>query len=108
MKKLKNTVCLLVGIIIISSFVYKVVRRIVTDHVLKQNVQQTKAVIIDERNYMGNQPVKPEFSYSYQFVIKGQKFIGNAHDNTLNIGDSVEVIFNKNNPIFNKPLNPKD
>ena len=108
MDKVKNIAWIILGIAIIGFFIYKVASRLVTDHVLENNAQHIKAVIIDERNYMPNQPVKPEFSYSYQFVINGQKYTGNAHDNSLKVGDTVVVKYNKDHPSFNKPLNPKE
>lgn len=108
MNKIKNIAWTVIGVVIISFFIYKVGRKTVTDHVLEKNAQHTKAVIIDERNYMGNQPVKPKFSYSYQFILNGQKYTGNAHDTTLRVGDWVEVEYNKDHPSINKPLNPKE
>jgi len=57
---------------------------------------------------MGNQPVDPKFSYSYQFVIKDKSYTGNAHDTTLKVGDTVEVEYNKYHPSINKPLHPKE
>ena len=108
MDKVKNIAWIILGIAIIGFFIYKVASRPVTDHVLATNAQHIKAVIIDEKNYMGNQPVKPKFSYSYQFVINGKKYTGNAHDTSLKVGDSVEVEYNKEDPSINKPLNPKE
>ncbi|RZK70502.1 MAG: hypothetical protein EOO85_20975 [Pedobacter sp.] len=70
--------------------------------------QRTEAVIIDEKNFMVNQPVDPDFSYSYQFVVNGEKYTGNAHDISLKIGDTVEVEYNKDYPNINKPLHPKE
>ena len=57
---------------------------------------------------MGNQPVQPEFSYSYEFIVNGEKYTGNAHDITLSIGDTLDVEYNKEMPTINKPLNPKE
>ena len=108
MKKISNITWIVLGIGIISFLIYKVVRRTLIDYVIENNAQHIKAVIIDERNYMGNQPVKPGFSYSYQFVINGKKYTGNAHDTTLRIGDSVDVEYSKDHPSINKPLNPKE
>lgn len=108
MDKVKDIAWIILGIAIMGFFIYKVARRCVTDHLLENNAQHIKAVIIDKRNYMGNQPVKPEFSYSYQFEINGEKYIENAHDTTLKVGDSVEVKYNKYYPSINKPINPKE
>ena len=57
---------------------------------------------------MANQPVAPKFSYSYQFVVKGEKYTGNAHNTGLKVGDTVEVEYNKDHPNINKPLHPKE
>ena len=108
MNKLKNITWIVIGIATLSFFLYKVLKRTVTDYMLDNNAQLTKAVIIDERNYMGNQPVKPKFSYSYQFVINGRNYSGNAHDTRLKVGDTVEIEYNKDHPSVNRPLNPKE
>ncbi|WP_157580911.1 hypothetical protein [Segetibacter koreensis] len=79
-----------------------------TNSLLKENAGQTKAVIINERNYMGNQPVHPKFSYSYEFTISGKKYTGNSHDTTLTIGDTVEVEYDKDMPSINKPLHRRE
>lgn len=79
-----------------------------TDHFLGSNPQHIKAVIIDEKNFMGNHPVDPKFSYSYSFKINGTQYKGNTHDTSLKIGDTVEVEYNKDHPGINKPLHPKE
>ncbi|GAA3961111.1 hypothetical protein [Mucilaginibacter dorajii] len=108
MKRIQNAFWITLGIAIIGCLVYKIAKNSFTEHFLGDTPQHIKAIIIDEKNFMGNQPVNPKFSYSYQFVIKGQKYIGNAHDTTLKIGDSVEVEYNKDHPGINKPLHPKE
>jgi len=108
MNKIKNVAWVVLGVAIIVFFIYKVTRRAITDQLLESDAQHIKAVIIDERNYMGNQPVKPKFSYSYQFVINGVKYTGNAHDTTVRIGDTVEVEYDKNHPSINRPMHPKE
>ena len=57
---------------------------------------------------MGNQPVDPKSSYSYEFTIGGKKYTGNLHDTALVVGDSVEVQYNSNHPGINRPCNPED
>ena len=108
MNKLKNIFWITVGIAIIGFFLFRVISNTYTDYTLDNNAVLTKAIIIDDKNYMGNQPVKPEFSYSYQFIINGKSYIGNAHDNSLLVGDTIEVQYDKNNPSMNRPLLPKD
>lgn len=108
MNKVKNFIWILIAIAIIGLLIYKVVRNSFTDSLLGQNPQRTKAVVINEKNYMGNQPVHPGFSYSYEFEVKGEKYTGNSHDTTLSIGDTVDVEYNKDMPNINKPLHPKE
>ena len=108
MNKLKNIISVIFVIIVIGLVCYKTVVGVLTRHLLKTDAQHTKAVIIDELNYMGNQPVKPDFSYSYQFIVNGEKYTGNAHDATLKVGDTVEIEYNKDHPSINKPLYPKE
>ncbi|MBB5644212.1 hypothetical protein [Pedobacter cryoconitis] len=108
MKKVKNIVWIVIGILIVGYVIYKIAVNSFTDSLLGNNPQRAKAVIIDHRNYMPNQPVKAEFSYSYQFMVNGEKYIGNSHDITVKVGDSVEIEYNKEHPNVNKPLNPKE
>lgn len=108
MNKVKNIAWIALGIALVGFFIYKVARRSLTDHLLQDNAQKAKAVIIDEKNSMGNQPVKPKFSYSYQFEVNGEKYTGNAHDTTLKIGDSVEIQYDKEHPSINKPLHSRE
>lgn len=92
----------------ISLFIYKVAKRVVTDHVLEYNAMHTKAVIINERNYEPNQPVRAGFTYSYQFKINNILFTGNSHDESVKVGDSVEVEYSEGNPNLNRSLHSKE
>ncbi|MDB5120085.1 MAG: hypothetical protein JWN56_1303 [Sphingobacteriales bacterium] len=107
MKKIRNIFWIVFGFTIVLFVIYKIAVNSFTDHFLGTHPVQAKAVIIDEKNYMGNQPVKPEFSYSYQFEVNGNNYQGNAHDNSLKIGDTVIVVYNREYSAINKPLNPK-
>ncbi|WP_184544870.1 hypothetical protein [Mucilaginibacter sp. FT3.2] len=106
MKKIQNIFWLLFPLVIIGYFIYKVATNSFTDKFLGSNPQRIKAITIDEKNFMPNQPVKPEFSYSYSFKVNGYLYKGNSHDISLKIGDTVEVEYNKDHPNINKPLNP--
>ncbi|NHA03988.1 hypothetical protein G7092_09285 [Mucilaginibacter sp. HC2] len=108
MKKLKDITWVIFGIAILGFFVYKIAKNSFTDHFLGNKPQYIKAVIIDEKNFMGNQRVKPEFSYSYLFRVNGSEYRGNAHDITLKVGDTVEVEYNKDQPGINRPIHPKN
>jgi len=106
--KVKNIAWIVLGILILGYAGYKIAVNSFTRHFLGINPQQTKAVIIAHRNYMPNQPIKAEFSYSYQFIVNGQKYTGNSHDTSVNVGDTVEIEYNKDHPNVNRPLNPKE
>ena len=108
MKKIKNIAWLVVGFASICFFIYKLAFRALSDHLLKDNAQTTKAVIIDERNYNGNSRVKLDFSYSYQFEINGKTYTGDSHDPSLKIGDTIEIEYVKDSPSLTKPLHPKE
>lgn len=108
MKRIQNTFWILLAVAGVGYFIYKVAMRALTDHFVDANPQHIKAVIIDEKNYIPNQPVKGEFSYSYLFKINGKEYTGNSHDTALRIGDTVEVEYYKEHPNLNKPLHPKD
>lgn len=107
-KKIKDIGWIILVFLFIGFFIYKVTKRALTDHFLKNNGLVIKAVVINEKNYNGNENVKPIFSYSYQFEINGEKYTGDTHDPTLRIGDTVEVEYVKNCPSMNKPLHPKE
>lgn len=106
--KIKDTAWIAFSVLIFGYVIYKIARNSFTDHFLGNNPQITKAIIIDEKNYMGNRPVKPKFSYSYLFTVNGKEYKGNAHDSKLTIGDTVEVKYNSDYPSINKPLHPKE
>lgn len=108
MQKINNILWIIIPIVLVGFLIYKMAINSFTGHFLGNTPQYTKAVIINEKNFMGNQPVDPQFSYSYQFEVKGKKYTGNAHDKSLKIGDTIEVEYNKDHPGINKPLHPKE
>jgi FtsP/CotA-like multicopper oxidase with cupredoxin domain len=108
LNKVKDIFWIAFAIVIFGILIYKTAMNSFTDHFLGDNPQKTKAVIINEKNYMGNQPVDSKFSYSYSFEVNGQQYKGNSHDMSLRVGDTVDVEYNKDHPGVNKPLNPKE
>jgi hypothetical protein len=102
MKKTKNIFWIFIALIFVFYFIFKVGERVIKDHLLKGHSQTTKAVIIDEKNYFGNQRVKPEFSYSYQFEVDGKKYTGNSFNKTISIGDTLEIEYVKGMPSLNR------
>jgi FtsP/CotA-like multicopper oxidase with cupredoxin domain len=108
MKKINNIVWLLIPIVLVGFLIYKIAMNSFTSHFLGDKPQRTKAVIINEKNFMGNHPVDPLFTYSYKFTVDGKTYTGNSHDTALKVGDSVEIEYNKEHPRINKPLHPKE
>jgi hypothetical protein len=108
MKKINNIVWLLVPIVLVGFLIYKIAMNSFTSHFLGNNPQRTKAIIINEKNFMGNHPVDPLFTYSYKFTVGGKMYTGNSHDTTLRVGDTVEIEYNKEHPAINKPSHPKE
>ena len=106
--KIKNYFWIVFAISLFGYLISKIIRNSFTDSIIGNNPQTTKAIIINDKNYEPNSPVGAEFTYSYQFIVNGKSYEGNSHDQTLRIGDTVEVQFNKEYPNINKPLHPKE
>lgn len=106
--KFKKYVGFLFPLVVFGFLAQKVLFRVKVDSLKEGDAIHSKAIIIDERNYMGNQPVDPKFSYSYSFFVNGIQYKGDSHDSTLRIGDSVEIEYDKNSPKINRPLHPRE
>ena len=92
----------------ICYFIFLVSKRFLTDNISKENIEYATAVIINEKNYNGNDRVKFTFTYSYLFYVHGKSFKGDSQNETLKIGDSIEIEYDKTNPNLNKPLHPTE
>jgi FtsP/CotA-like multicopper oxidase with cupredoxin domain len=108
MKKIKDVAWLIFAVAMIGYFISLVAKRFLTDHIAEKNIRYTKAIIINHKNYDVNNRVTSDFSYSYSFTVDGKTYDGNSHDETLKIGDTVEIEYDKNHPSLNKPLHPKE
>jgi hypothetical protein len=64
--------------------------------------KEITGVIIDNKNYFGNSPVSHEYSYSYSFYTNGSIYMGNSHDSSLQIGDSITIEYCHIFPNFNR------
>ena len=60
----------------------------------------TEAVVIDERNYVGNNTRR--FSYSYQFAVSGVTYTGNSLSSHYAIGQTIKIKYAANYPRFNE------
>jgi hypothetical protein len=86
---------------------YLVVHSLVKNHQLTASRSKTtRGVVIDEKNFTGHSPVKHQFFYSYQFLIKGKAYKGNTNNSKFDVGDSVFVRYAKSNPSFNEIITP--
>jgi hypothetical protein len=108
MKKIKNTFWILVSLAPIVCIIYKIAINQRARHIPKDRAVRIRAAIINEKNYLPNQPVEPEFSYSYEFTVAGKTYRNNAHDISLTLGDTIDVEYDRDSPGINSPLNPKD
>jgi hypothetical protein len=82
---------------------FVIFKRQIQSHLLNSSGITTKAVITNEKNYLGNSPVSQEYSYSYEFTVGKKLYKGNSHDSRYNVGDSIAVEYAKYYPRFNRP-----
>jgi hypothetical protein len=108
MKRISNIGWLMFGAIMIGYLIYLIGKRFLTDHISENNIRYTKAVIINHKNYDINNRVTSDYSYSYSFTIEGSTYTGNSHDQSLRVGDTIEIEYDKSHPSLNKPLHPKE
>ena len=107
MKKVKNGLIVILVLFIIGYGFFRIIYHSLTDYFIKSNTTLIKAVIIDDKNYYGGKGL-PSYSFSYSFSAKGKIYTNDSHDQDLSVGDSIEVIYNNEHPVFNKPLHQKD
>lgn len=91
MKKLKKYFTLSVLVGFLGFWIYILISRGVRNYLLENMSTRTKAVIIDEKKYMGNSPVAHEFSYFYVFQALGKTFKGAVGKPGLQRGDTILI-----------------
>ncbi|WP_158557091.1 hypothetical protein [Mucilaginibacter conchicola] len=84
---------------------YKTVVGSLSDKAIDTKSTTIKAVVIDEKNFLGNSPVSHTFSYSYKFTLNSEVFKGDTKDPELKVGDSVLVEYAESNPKYNRLYN---
>lgn len=104
MKKIKLYCTVFVLIAFVAYWGWIFISRGIKNHQLKNNSKEVKAVIINERNYMGNSPVSQQYSYSYQFKIDGKTYTGDSMDPKFKINDTILVKYVKDRPEMNEPV----
>lgn len=108
MNKLKTIVTISVLFVMLSYVFYKFGKRQLTGYLLKHDAQRAKAVIIDEKNYMGNSPVSHEGSYSYRFYVNGEAYKNDSKDPKLQVGDSIDIEYVKYWPVLSRRYLPQN
>ena len=89
--------------------IYRFGYAFLNNHLVDEAAIHTKAIVIDEENVLPNQGhIGNHFTYSYEFEVNGKKYKGDSHDESLKVGDSVEVKYFGRYPCFNKPVHPKE
>lgn len=104
MNKLKSIVTIIAFLVMFGYIFYKVGKRHLTGYLLKHDARQARAVIIDEKNYMGNSPVSHEGSYSYLFYVNGEAYKNDSKDPKLQIGDSIDIEYVKYWPSLSRRI----
>ncbi|NLR79728.1 hypothetical protein [Chitinophaga eiseniae] len=104
MSKLKSITTIITLLVMFGYIFYKIGKVQLAKYLLKHDPRRARAVIIDDRNYWGNSPVSHTWSYSYRFYINGKAFDNDSQDPQLQIGDSIDIQYVKDWPIFNRPI----
>lgn len=104
MKKLRKYYVFLLLFPVLGIFSYTLIRRKVSGYLLAKNYKEVKAVIINERKYLGNSPISQEYVYSYEFILNGEKYIGNSFNPKFKPNDTIKVKYVTFWPTINKPL----
>ena len=102
MKKLSDIFWIAFAIAATGWLIYSIRKRFLTDHISKNNMRYTKAVIINIKNWDPNDRVNSDYHYSYRFVVDGKTYEADSHDPALKVGDTVEIEYDKNHPDLNK------
>lgn len=100
--RLKNIGAIVVFLLMFGYIFYKVGKRQLTGYLLNQDAQRARAVIIDEKNYMGNNT--RAYSYSYLFYVNGKAYKNNSQDPKLHIGDSIDIEYVEYWPSLSKRI----
>lgn len=92
----------IVTIGVIAYILYVTGRKVLTGYLLRRDAVQTRAVIIDEENYIGSKPLSPNRSYSYRFYVNGEAYKNDSKDPKLQPSDSIDIEYVKYWPNMNK------
>lgn len=105
--KLKGIWLLVLFGVSIVYFMFLAIKGEVKEYLINNNSNVVNAVIIDEKNFIGNNKVSNTFSYSYKFIVNRKVYKNNSQNENLRIGDSIRIEYYPNYPKFNRALKHK-
>jgi hypothetical protein len=94
----KNKISLVVLLLVIAWFIIIVVKKGKTNTQVYQKGEITKAIIIDKRRVGG----KGIERCTYSFLYNNIKYEGWVNDDDFKIGDTIQILFLKENPEINR------
>lgn len=104
MKDLKALIVILFLIGLILYIPYDLFMAYRRNNIPQDKTVYTQAVIIDEKNYFPNDEVEFRYTFSYKFEVNGKTYKGDSNNMTIHIGDTIEIIYNKDNPNINRSV----
>ena len=102
MKNLKDSILWLITIICGGIFAYLLIGGIIKKQSLDKNFGFSKAIVIDHFY-----TIRCTDFFSYEFFVGDKKYQGSGYyypkSDTLSVGDTIIVVYDKTNPDNNKP-----
>jgi len=102
MKDIKALLVIILVIGLILYIPYDLFMAYRRNNIPEDKIVHTKAIVIDEKNYFPNDYVEIRYTYSYKFEVNGKTYKGDSNNMTVHVGDSIDIIYNKDNPNINK------
>ena len=93
----KNKISLVVLLIIIACFIFAVTKKSMTNKKVYKKGEITYAIVNDTRKVGGNGVRKCTYLFTYNEI----KYEGWVYDDTYKIGDTIKIMFLKDNPKIN-------
>ena len=103
-RDLKGLIAILIVIGSVLYIPYDLFMAYRKNNIPQDKIVHTKAVIIDEENYFPNDQVEFRYTYSYEFKVDGKIYKGDSNNMTVHVGDTIDIIYNKNNPNINRSV----
>lgn len=92
---------LLFCFLLLTSLLF-ILRNVARNHLLKTSSLVAQAVVIPYKNYLGNNNVAGNFTYSYRFMVDGEEYFGNTLSSKYRVDDKVKIKYVPAYPDFNE------